>query len=213
MRLKILRRQSYAFWQFPNVIFWLAGWVAVIIQPGKDNGKGGTRLRHSDTRTSTGFQAREFPPGNPAFIHYGFLMGLKSSPRRNSCKRAADFGRKNGREIQKVLADFGRDYIFALLSREITVEATEQQAALVKGLRRIPFTDESRVRFPYAVQRPDFDPAFLCPYSACISVNHPVTTPSFCLQCLNWVFWNRNLGLHIKSIWIIPDLRKGNHVH
>ena len=25
-------------------------------------------------------------------------------------------------------------------------------AALVKGLRRIPFTDESRVRFPYAVQ-------------------------------------------------------------
>jgi hypothetical protein len=24
-------------------------------------------------------------------------------------------------------------------------------AALVKGLRRIPFTDESRVRFPYAV--------------------------------------------------------------
>jgi hypothetical protein len=30
-------------------------------------------------------------------------------------------------------------------------------AALVKGLRRIPFTDESRVRFPYAVQSQIFD--------------------------------------------------------
>ena len=29
-------------------------------------------------------------------------------------------------------------------------------AALVKGLRRIPFTDESRVRFPYAVLLLDF---------------------------------------------------------
>ena len=34
--------------------------------------------------------------------------------------------------------------IFALLKTE--------NAALVKGLRRIPFTDESRVRFPYAVR-------------------------------------------------------------
>lgn len=34
--------------------------------------------------------------------------------------------------------------------------ATVQQAALVKGLRRIPFTDDSRVRFPYAVLRRTF---------------------------------------------------------
>gem|GEM_PF-2896292 len=30
-------------------------------------------------------------------------------------------------------------------------------AALVKGLRRIPFTDESRVRFPYAVYSQVFE--------------------------------------------------------
>ena len=34
--------------------------------------------------------------------------------------------------------------IFALLKTE--------NAALVKGLRRIPFTDESRVRFSYGLQ-------------------------------------------------------------
>jgi hypothetical protein len=33
-----------------------------------------------------------------------------------------------------------------------TFRTKRKQAALVKGLRRIPFTDESRVRFPYAVQ-------------------------------------------------------------
>jgi hypothetical protein len=33
-----------------------------------------------------------------------------------------------------------------------TFGTIRQKAALVKGLRRIPFTDESRVRFPYAVQ-------------------------------------------------------------
>lgn len=28
----------------------------------------------------------------------------------------------------------------------------KKNAALVKGLRHLPFTEESRVRFPYAVQ-------------------------------------------------------------
>ena len=30
---------------------------------------------------------------------------------------------------------------------------SEINAALVKGLRRLPFTEESRVRFPYVVQK------------------------------------------------------------
>jgi hypothetical protein len=46
--------------------------------------------------------------------------------------------------LKKVLAKTYHPPIFALLKKE--------NAALVKGLRRIPFTDESRVRFPYAVQ-------------------------------------------------------------
>ena len=32
----------------------------------------------------------------------------------------------------------------------------QNDAALVKGLRRLPFTEESRVRFPYVVQEKPF---------------------------------------------------------
>lgn len=55
------------------------------------------------------------------------------------------------------LKSFGNFYPSLYLCTPFTgkpAKATEQQAALVKGLRRIPFTDESRVRFPYAVQLP-----------------------------------------------------------
>jgi hypothetical protein len=55
--------------------------------------------------------------------------------------------------LQKFLAMNTDTPIFALLKTE--------NAALVKGLRRIPFTDESRVRFPYAVQHPLFQGVFL----------------------------------------------------
>ena len=37
-----------------------------------------------------------------------------------------------------------------------------KNGALVKGLRRLPFTEESRVRFPYVLQEPLERVAFLC---------------------------------------------------
>src|SRR5690606_26305807 len=60
---------------------------------------------------------------------------------------------------------------FLLLQNGVLyLHSQKQQAALVKGLRRIPFTDESRVRFPYAVQKGTFSlspkvPFFLFPAS------------------------------------------------
>ena len=41
--------------------------------------------------------------------------------------------------------------------------APRTNAALVKGLRRLPFTEESRVRFPYVVHNPLFKRVFLFP--------------------------------------------------
>ena len=35
----------------------------------------------------------------------------------------------------------------------LSLQSQNGNAALVKGLRRLPFTEESRVRFPYVVQR------------------------------------------------------------
>lgn len=43
-------------------------------------------------------------------------------------------------------------------------------AALVKGLRRLPFTEESRVRIPYVVQQPAFRRVFLCSKPAVFSL-------------------------------------------
>lgn len=37
---------------------------------------------------------------------------------------------------------------------EVSLPSKKDNAALVKGLRRLPFTEESRVRFPYVVQSP-----------------------------------------------------------
>jgi hypothetical protein len=44
--------------------------------------------------------------------------------------------------VEKVLANFGYDYIFAVLSRKKYAKATALNAALVNRLRRVPFTDE-----------------------------------------------------------------------
>gem|GEM_PF-1495559 len=45
-----------------------------------------------------------------------------------------------------------KEIFFGNIERDITFAIPKKvNAALVKGLRRIPFTDESRVRFPYAV--------------------------------------------------------------
>lgn len=62
------------------------------------------------------------------------------------------------------------NFFLAVMCRTIIFALPKNgYAALVKGLRRIPFTDESRVRFPYAVLKGDFQrnfegPLFLFPY-------------------------------------------------
>ena len=65
--------------------------------------------------------------------------------------RAEGFAEQAGKR-PKDLAGTAVATIFALLLRETTVEATECNAALVNRLRRLPFTEESRVRVPYVVQ-------------------------------------------------------------
>ncbi len=36
----------------------------------------------------------------------------------------------------------------------LSLPSLKSNGALVKGLRRLPFTEESRVRFPYVLQKP-----------------------------------------------------------
>ncbi len=59
-----------------------------------------------------------------------FLLGIKNLKL---------FGKNLAKKIMLI--------IFAVLQND---------AALVKGLRRLPFTEESRVRFPYVVQQKPF---------------------------------------------------------
>ncbi len=57
-------------------------------------------------------------------------------------------------QFEKSLAAISLHIIFAVLSND---------AALVKGLRRLPFTEESRVRIPYVVLKSlQYEGFFFC---------------------------------------------------